>query len=669
SLGKRVLLSICFVLLFFFQCNAQKSPSDTGQFYGRPNSLTNQAFKNPSPLNRSIPFKQSPFLNRQSFIGKQLPVNHKIFSRKNEYKIGGMPSGPVCIDTSLRLVYRKDSSWFANDNITKTKDGNILIPGWDYNIYTREQDAHLVKCTQQGDTLWSISIQGGYPNLSIDAYKAFELNDGSILLAGNIDVPMPINGRSDFMMLRVTATGNLIWEKTLKSKFWDSDTTNGSIDIYDCIQDVAGNLYLGGNIHHLGPSRAALGFKMDLAGNILWSRGFVLGSAPVITGINIVNQKVTFFGTAFSGIGDLDCFAIAADAFTGDTLSSKYLVPGNNDGFHSFFENNMVKLNNGNLALFGPGGLDNVISPVSQAVTHSGIIEVTPDFDVVRSYLFRSQISDVAYTTRITVFGDGSAAYGSSGVLGSNQDVTLGSFKNGQVIKERVIPYRGMSVGWMSNFIQLDDGGQLLTNFTNDAAAQSSYIEMLRLHNSDTSGSCLGTDTVSTFIEAQTFHAAIPYIDSVSVDILSEDPRPFKGVFNDHFIINSNCRQINFCDTLHLSVSRDTVCENVPVNINVKKNKECGTNPLWTYDTTAVSSFYKLNDSTMQVVFNKPWQGIITGIIDGCKTLADSVKLTVLEAPAKLDIGPDTTICPGNTILLNAKRGYKTYKWQDGSVD
>jgi len=202
-----------------------------------------------------------------------------------------------CQDTSLRLVYeKKNGVWFANDFITKTRDGNVLIPGFDWDPSTNITSGHLIKCTQQGDTLWSRSIQGGY-NRFMDVYKAFELNDNSILLVGNMDVPMPYNGRSDFMMLRVSSTGNLIWEKTFKSRLWDSDTTDGSIDIIDCKQDANGDLYLAGDVRHYGFPRQALAFKMNLSGNVIWSKGYATGDSPMFIGINIVGQvDMTAFG-------------------------------------------------------------------------------------------------------------------------------------------------------------------------------------------------------------------------------------------------------------------------------------------------------------------------------------------------------------------------------------
>jgi hypothetical protein len=158
---KPVSLFICFVLLLGFAGSAQKSSKGVSLFYRRADSLRSRRFKNTPQLNRRVPFTESPYLQQPSFRGKQLTVKRNVFSQKNVSKTVGMLSGSVCADTSMRLMYRKDSAWFAPDYITKTRDGNILIPGFDFNTYAYETYAHLLKCTQQGDTLWSISIRGG----------------------------------------------------------------------------------------------------------------------------------------------------------------------------------------------------------------------------------------------------------------------------------------------------------------------------------------------------------------------------------------------------------------------------------------------------------------------------------------------------------------------------
>jgi hypothetical protein len=73
---------------------------------------------------------------------------------------------------------------------------------------------------------------------------------------------------------------------------------------------------------------------------------------------------------------------------------------------------------------------------------------------------------------------------------------------------------------------------------------------------------------------------------------------------------------------------------------------------------------------TIQVKFNQPWQGWLNAEIrTTCGLVKDSLLITVIASPGSVNIGPDTALCPGNTILLNARRGYASYKWNDGSTD
>lgn len=606
--------------------------------------------------------------------------NHPLkYPRRNEVskrpRILSVPlertTDAACKDTSLRLVYQKMPIMVYPDFITKTRDGNILITGADFDLSTNQTKGHLLKVTQQGDTLWTKSIVGGYPGnwQYLIVYKAFELNDNSLLIAGEMAVPMPYNGRSDPVLMRLTATGNLIWQKTFKTKIWDVDTTMGSMDFIDCKQDASGNIYLAGDIRNDALPRAGLIAKMDMNGNVLWSKAIYTHDFPEMTGVNITANKVTFLGRTVTSDNVLN-FGIVADAASGDTLSSTCFKSATNDFWHSFYGNNMVKLNNGNLVMYGRGVSDGSSFDPTKLPVHCGLIEFTPDLHFVQSYILKSPTASNSYNTVFSVFGDGSASYTwLNYISGYNADVIYGNVKNGQILKERVIPYRGIGMAWSSNFLQMDDGGQILVNLIGDSSLSANYIEMMKLHNSDTAGSCLGKDTLSSIPEKQYYYNANIYFDKIITDVLTEEQRPFDGIYNNQFVIQSSCKQVSFCDSLKLSTPKDTVCSNSPVLITVSKNKECGAIPLWNYDTTAVSDFYRVNDSTVSATFNKSWQGTITASVTGCNTIADSLHFTVLQSVASLNIGPDTVICPDNTILLNAEEGFASYKWQDGSTD
>ncbi|MGB8195187.1 MAG: gliding motility-associated C-terminal domain-containing protein [Chitinophagaceae bacterium] len=81
--------------------------------------------------------------------------------------------------------------------------------------------------------------------------------------------------------------------------------------------------------------------------------------------------------------------------------------------------------------------------------------------------------------------------------------------------------------------------------------------------------------------------------------------------------------------------------------------------------TASACNFYKWNDDSLTV------SGIYKDTIrlpNGCDSIVE-LHLTVRRSPGAVDLGPDKNICPGNTIALNAKRGYVSYLWQDNSTD
>jgi len=361
----------CFIFFFCYEGIAQQAPTGILQVYKQSDSIMNRRPQNA--------------IERQERKIITTATNHQGNFKRNSIKIQTslakiVPATPegvtgaACVDTSVRLVYRKDPLGFCNDFITKTRDGNILIPGWEYNPGSFGTSAHLIKCTQQGDTLWSKLIKCGDSSMFNDVYRAFELNDGSILLAGNVSVRMPYNGRNDPMIIRVSSTGDLIWEKTFKTRLWDiRDTTSGSIDIIDCKQDEKGDLYLCGDIRYDALPRIGLGFKMDLSGNVIWSRGYGTGAFPIMTGVNITSQNVTFLGRALSG-NSVSPFGIVTNAATGDTIRTTAFLSTTGDFWHTFYPNNMVKLKSGNLALYGAGSSDGSDFDTTQLPTHLGIL-------------------------------------------------------------------------------------------------------------------------------------------------------------------------------------------------------------------------------------------------------------------------------------------------------
>ena len=54
--------------------------------------------------------------------------------------------------------------------------------------------------------------------------------------------------------------------------------------------------------------------------------------------------------------------------------------------------------------------------------------------------------------------------------------------------------------------------------------------------------------------------------------------------------------------------------------------------------------------------------------MNGCPKISDTVSISVNKNPI-VELGTDTNLCSGSTLLLDAGPGYNNYFWNDESTD
>ena len=102
-----------------------------------------------------------------------------------------------------------------------------------------------------------------------------------------------------------------------------------------------------------------------------------------------------------------------------------------------------------------------------------------------------------------------------------------------------------------------------------------------------------------------------------------------------------------------------------------KRNKGCSNPVKWT-SKSAGMMVDALSDSSALVRFLQPGNYMLySSLLNGCDTIFDTLRIayTGIGNSSKPDLGPDLELCPQNNILLNAKQGYSSYQWQNGSGD
>jgi len=608
---------------------------------------------------------------RKTVPVQSAPANRNSISQRMN---GAAPV--ICYDTSSRFFIKNDSLRLFAHETCKTADGNILVPG-EYEIKAPPYlwGGFLMKCDEYGNVLWARSYDSadhhGYSYLTYS--KVIELSDGSIVMAGRTNNLVTEN--YDLIVTKTYKDGHIQWSKVYKSRLWrHGDGSSAYYVLEDLEQDpYSGDIFISGGFWEAGKSI----MRIDQSdGSILWSNlyqyynnGYQVFDNSF--GMTFEPNEVRLFGKMTLGRTLISVHRISKA--NGDTLSAKLFAIDDPLGYKLEFlsTEKVTTLDNGNYILSGECYDDYPINydPPTRPLHHAAVFELDKNLNFVQAYSLRSQVQGNVYNTRITTFPDGSGLFTMLELLGAyNAYVYYVQFKNGFITRQRKKAYFDVGVPFENNAIRLKDGGDLLVKLVDDSLGVESRLEFLKLHTSDTSSTCLGVDDhiTSTYF----FHyvpASWP-MDSIGRNVFQENPNKTitENTFNTE--LQPGCYQVSHCDSLKLVAPVTTICLGQELSVIARKNEECGTVVPFDF-SPSVADAVRDNDSTLRFQFKVPWSGYIYASLQGCNLMRDSVYVTVLKSPATLNLGPDSTLCPGNTIVLNARAGYASYMWQDGSTD
>jgi len=583
---------------------------------------------------------------------------------------------PTCFDTSARFFLYNDTIFFYAEKSIILQDRSILTVGQCVqNKYPySEMGGFLIKSDTLGNIIWA-KRHDTVNNVLYDYinyYKVIELKDHSIAIAGSTKNSETDN--DDVIVTRIDQLGNIIWQKTYRSVLWGHG--DGSTDFYYIQQmrqdEYAGDIYITGP--HWSNGRSIMRLD-ETNGNIVWSRYYDLFEATFDEpfGLDIRQNYLVSIGGFGSSIVTGGISAYRINKQTGDTISTRvYSLVDPNDIWRGFLaKDELTRLNNGHY-MFGGGcyGYSRFQWDGITPLNYASVMELDENLNIVNAYDFEGLVQTNSYNTCVTVYPDGTGTLAMLHVISNyTGDMYYTQFANGQIMRQTRKRYSNEGMPVQPPFLKLPTGGLLNVKLLGDSTYHLNKVEYLTLHTSDTSSSCLGVDDYSTsvrYFRYKNSNYAMTNIGSTDF-VLSRQKNIASFNFPLKFL--PGCRQVSICDSLGIKISQDSICTSMPVTLTVRKNPECGAFPLFEYDTSKVESFVRTNDSMYSVKFKAAWQGFIVGGVQGCSMIKDSVHIVVSDAPASLDLGPDKSLCPGNTILLNAKSGFVRYLWQDGSTD
>lgn len=215
------------------------------------------------------------------------------YASSNDGDVTGTHNSPypdywvIKSDNDGVLQWQKTFGGSNNDvaySIAQTTDGGYILAGWSSSVNgdvtghhgsTTYSDYWVVKIDGAGNLQWQKSLGG----LNIDeARSIIQTSDGGYLVVGysySQDYDVSSNhGASDIWVVKLNATGDMVWEKSLGGSNYEFGW---------CVREISGGFIIAGSTlsndgdvtgSHGGPGLYGDFWivKIDTAGTILWQR-------------------------------------------------------------------------------------------------------------------------------------------------------------------------------------------------------------------------------------------------------------------------------------------------------------------------------------------------------------------------------------------------------------
>jgi gliding motility-associated-like protein len=141
--------------------------------------------------------------------------------------------------------------------------------------------------------------------------------------------------------------------------------------------------------------------------------------------------------------------------------------------------------------------------------------------------------------------------------------------------------------------------------------------------------------------------------------------QPFKyGIKEAELLCKSDIK----CTVITVS-GQEQICDTSLVETYIaNSNNDCTIIPQWQFNEDVVQVIER-NKDTLKVRFKVAGNHLMKVKINtGCSILEDSILVNVPPVNAILNLGADTTLCPGDSLQLHAGPGFSSYQWNTGAT-
>ena len=431
-----------------------------------------------------------------------------------------------------------------------------------------------------------------------------------------------------------------VWSKTYKA--WPGfNFTNNGIWL-TMHRDAEGNYYFAGVRLGFAEPAGVMVAKLDANGNLLWQRMYAFSSSVLI----IAGLVSTPSSLIVLGEGSPGSFTMRLDKATGNVLNGYHYTVSSDGGLAE----PMLAYDNDRIIYAGKTGTSKLLIGIFDTLGKPVNLKTIDNSSIPRASTFKDDQLYVSYN-----YWNG-AAY---------KDVLLkaDTALNIKFYNEYDPSFFGYPMG-----MGVGDNGSIYMG--GDWSYQQYYDPFIKKYEPNGKlGTCGFTSRSPTLVVVDPNPTPLGFSEETKTFESMVLTLRYEADIDGQVISGIICSSKPQCDLLKLT-GPSAVCQlNTSYDFSIRKTAGCTIIPQCFVDSSLIR-ITRITDTSITLQFKKtasPW--IKMKLDAGCKIYWDSLQVNVTDAAAILDLGKDTALCPTRTILLNAKKGFSSYQWQDNSTD